>query len=80
MSDVDVELTDIEKAAILMISLGEEDAAEILRHLGPKEVQQIGVAMSKLDNIAQTSVESVISDFMHLVSDQTGIGIHNDNI
>ena len=61
-----------------MISLGEDDAAEILRHLGPKEVQQIGVAMSKLDNVAQTSVESVISDFMHLVSDQTGIGIHND--
>ncbi|MCJ8298426.1 MAG: flagellar motor switch protein FliG [Pseudomonadales bacterium] len=78
MSDQDIELTDIEKAAILLISLGEDDAAEILRHLGPKEVQQIGVAMSKLDNVAQTSVESVISDFMHLVSDQTGIGIHND--
>ena len=78
MSDLDIELTDIEKAAILLISLGEDDAAEILRHLGPKEVQQIGVAMSKLDNVAQTSVESVISDFMHLVSDQTGIGIHND--
>jgi flagellar motor switch protein FliG len=78
MSDVEIELTDIEKAAILMISLGEEDAAEILRHLGPKEVQQIGVAMSTLDNIAQTSVEAVVSDFMQLVSDQTGIGIHND--
>jgi flagellar motor switch protein FliG len=78
MSDIEVELTDIEKAAILMISLGEDDAAEILRHLGPKEVQKIGVAMSKLDNIAQTSVESVVSDFMDLVSDQTGIGIHND--
>lgn len=78
MSDVEVELTDIEKAAILMISLGEDDAAEVLRHLGPKEVQQIGVAMSNLDNVAQSSVESVISDFMHLVSDQTGIGIHND--
>ncbi|OUS21367.1 flagellar motor switch protein FliG, partial ['Osedax' symbiont bacterium Rs2_46_30_T18] len=75
---MDIELSDIEKAAILMISLGEDDAAEILRHLGPKEVQQIGVAMSKLDNVAQTSVESVVSDFMHLVSDQTGIGIHND--
>lgn len=78
MSDVEVELTDIEKAAILMISLGEDDAAEVLRHLGPKEVQKIGVAMSKLDNVAQTSVESVVSDFMDLVSDQTGIGIHND--
>lgn len=78
MSDVEVELTDIEKAAILMISLGEDDAAEVLRHLGPKEVQKIGVAMSTLDNVAQTSVESVVSDFMDLVSDQTGIGIHND--
>ncbi|MEM5529046.1 flagellar motor switch protein FliG [Gammaproteobacteria bacterium AS21] len=78
MSDAEVELTDIEKAAILLISLGEDDAAEVLRHLGPKEVQQIGVAMSQLDNIAQTSVESVISEFIDLVSDQTGIGIHND--
>lgn len=72
------ELTDIEKAAILLISLGEEDAAEVLKHLGPKEVQMIGVAMTQLENVAQSSVESVVSDFMHLVSDQTGIGVNND--
>ena len=71
-------LTDIEKAAVLLISLGEGDAAEILKHLGPKEVQQIGEAMSRLDNVPQSRVESVVSDFLDVVSDQTGIGINND--
>lgn len=71
-------LNDIEKAAVLLISLGESDAAEILKHLGPKEVQRIGEAMSRLDNVPQSRVESVVSDFLDVVSDQTGIGINND--
>lgn len=71
-------LTDIEKAAVLLISLGESDAAEILKHLGPKEVQRIGEAMSRLDNVLQSRVEAVVSDFLDVVSDQTGIGINND--
>ena len=69
---------EIDKAAILLISLGETDAAEILKHMGPKEVQMIGEAMAQLNNVPQTKVESVIGDFMGLVSDQTGIGINND--
>lgn len=69
---------DIEKAAILLISLGEADAAEILKHMGPKEVQMIGQAMAQLNNVAQSRVESVVGDFLGLVSDQTGIGINND--
>ncbi|ANG61748.1 flagellar motor switch protein FliG [Marinobacterium aestuarii] len=71
-------LDDIEKAAILLISLGEADAAEVLKHLGPKEVQRIGYAMTRLNNVPQSQVEAVVSDFMHVVSDQTGIGINND--
>jgi flagellar motor switch protein FliG len=77
MSD-ESDLSDIEKAAILLISLGESDAAEILKHLGPKEVQRIGEAMTQLDNVPQSKVEAVVADFMHVVSDQTGIGINND--
>jgi len=72
------ELNSIEKAAVLLISLGENDAADILKHLGPKEVQMIGEAMSRLDNIPQSKVEAVISDFLNVVGDQTGIGINND--
>lgn len=73
-----MDLTSIEKAAILLISLGETDAAEVLRYLGQKEVQQLGLTMSKLDNIPQSAVESVMSDFMESISDQTSIGINND--
>ncbi|EAR60578.1 flagellar motor switch protein FliG [Neptuniibacter caesariensis] len=72
------EFSEIDKAAILLISLGEADAAEILKHMGPKEVQMIGEAMAQLNNIPQSRVESVVGDFMGLVSDQTGIGINND--
>lgn len=71
-------LGEIDKAAILLISLGETDAAEVLKHMGPKEVQMIGEAMAQLNNVPQTRVESVVGDFMGLVSDQTGIGINND--
>lgn len=71
-------LSNLDKAAVLLISLGESDAAEILKHLGPKQVQRIGQAMAALDNIPQSKVESVISDFMEVVGDQTGIGINND--
>jgi len=81
MSDQDTpegELTNIDKAAILLISLGESDAAEILKHLGPKQVQRIGQAMAALDNIPQSKVESVITDFLGMLGDQTGIGINND--
>ncbi len=71
-------LSSIEKAAILLISLGEADAAEILKQLGPTEVQLIGEAMSKLDNVPQSRVEAVVGEFMGLVEDQTWIGINND--
>lgn len=36
-------LSKVEKAAVLLLSLGETDAAQVLRHMGPKEVQKVGV-------------------------------------
>ena len=38
----------LEKGAMLLLSLGEDEAAEILKHLGPKEVQKLGHAMAQL--------------------------------
>ena len=38
-------LSNLERAAILLMSLGETDAAQVLKHMGPKEVQKIGLAM-----------------------------------
>ncbi len=46
-------MTDgVEKSAIFLMSLGEADAAAVLRYLEPKEVQKISAAMMKLKNIS----------------------------
>ena len=45
-----LKLPYVDQAAILLMSLGEADAAEILKHMGPKEVQRIGAAMTQLQN------------------------------
>ena len=57
-------MTGMEKAAVLMLSLNEEDAAEIFRHLEPKEVQRLGMEVHKLfiDNIQKYSSIGVGSE------------------
>ncbi len=74
----DDKLDSVDRAAILLMSLGENDAAEIMKHLGPKEVQRIGTAMSLLSGIQQDQVETVMADFLNAVSNQTGLGVGSD--
>lgn len=79
MAEQKGELSDpIDRAAVLLLSLGEEDAAEILKHLGPKEVQRIGAAMTRLTNITRDQVEVVLSNFFELVQTQTSLGVGSD--
>lgn len=71
-------LTRVDAAAVLLMSLGEADAAQILKHMGPKEVQRVGVSMAQLVNITQEQVEEVMMEFMESVASQTGMGIGSD--
>lgn len=72
-------LTKLDQAAILLLSLGENTAAEILKHMGPKEVQRLGTAMASLSNVQQDEVEIVISNFMDEVRTLTGLGMGADS-
>ncbi|MGB1091592.1 MAG: flagellar motor switch protein FliG [Oceanobacter sp.] len=74
----DEELTRVEKAGLLLMSLGEKDAAEILKHMGPKEVQRVGSAMATLSNINQTQIEATVAEFLEAVGGQTGLGLGSD--
>ena len=81
MSDARVpanKLNKVDKAAILLLSLGEADAALVLRHLGPKEVQKVGTAMAQMRNVQKTQIEQVMSEFVETVGDQTGLGVGSD--
>ncbi|MCS3470329.1 flagellar motor switch protein FliG [Pseudomonas sp. Pseusp122] len=71
-------LTKVDKAAVLLLSLGETDAAQVLRHMGPKEVQKVGVAMAQMRNVHREQVEEVMSEFVDIVGDQTSLGVGSD--
>src|SRR5574344_1737891 len=79
MSDIRLaKLNKVDKAAILLLSLGETDAAQVLRHLGPKEVQRVGVAMAGMRNVQREQVEQVMGEFVEIVGDQTSLGVGSD--
>ena len=72
------ELDGTSKAAVLLLSMGEDNAAEVLKHMGPKEVQKIGLAMASLKNVAKESVINVLDDFLEELEQGTGLGIGSD--
>jgi flagellar motor switch protein FliG len=67
-----------DKAAVLLMSLGEEQTSEILKHMNPKEVQRVGAAMANLTNVSKVQVEGVIDEFNEAVAQSTGLGVGNE--
>ena len=56
-----------------MLLLGEEQAAEIIKYLGPKEVQALGSAMVKASTMSQNAVNVVLDDFVEMLKNQTSL-------
>ncbi len=65
----------VERAAILLMSLGEKSAAEVLKQLGPKEVQKVGLAMAGMSAVSKEQVDSVLGEFIEAVDSQTNLGV-----
>jgi flagellar motor switch protein FliG len=61
----------IEDAAILLMSLGEEQAAEVFKHLAPKEVQRIGEAIAKMKTVPREKVDAVLDRFHEVADSQS---------
>ncbi|MDJ0882195.1 MAG: flagellar motor switch protein FliG, partial [Gammaproteobacteria bacterium] len=72
-------MTGVDKAALLLLTLGEDVAAQILQHMNPKQVQVVGATMATMDTVTRPMVENVINDFLDLLEDQTALGIGNDS-
>ena len=53
----------VEDAAILLMSLGEEEASEVFKHLAPKEVQKLGETIAKMKVVPRERVERVLDKF-----------------
>ncbi len=68
-----------QKAAVFLMSIGEESASEVMKHMGPKEVQRIGIAMTTVKDLTKEMVNSVIGEFMNTVNKQTNLGVGVDD-
>ena len=68
----------LENAAILLMSLGEEEASEVLKYLAPKEVQALGEAIAKVKAVTHDRVEGVLVKFSELAGEQITLVADND--
>ena len=72
-------LTGVQRAAIVLLSLGEAQAAEVLKHMGAKEVQKLGVAMTSLGEVGRDAVARVFDEFIDVLARPGGIGSGADD-
>ena len=68
----------IQNAAVLMLALGEEGAAEVMKYLGPREVQKLGEAMTSMKAIPQERVAQVLNDFSEVAASNSTLGLDSD--
>jgi flagellar motor switch protein FliG len=75
----DEKLSGVDKAAIFLMTLGEATAAQVIKYLGPREVQKIGTAMATLQNVSREMVKVSVDEFVVDMQRQTPLGIGNDD-
>ena len=71
-------MTGVDRAAVLLMAMGTDNAAEVLKHLNPKEVQVLAGAMAKMENINKVEMNVVMDSFVDEVSNQTAMGIGSE--
>jgi flagellar motor switch protein FliG len=69
----------LENAAILLMSLGEEEAAEVLKLLAPKEVQRLGETIARMKAVPRERVGEVLNKFSELSAEQSPLAGNNDD-
>ncbi|MEY4662889.1 MAG: Flagellar motor switch protein FliG [Pseudomonadota bacterium] len=68
-------LSGVQRAAVLMLLLGEQQAAEIIKYMDPKEVQALGAAMVSVADLSQEAVNTVLDQFVATIKKQTSLGL-----
>jgi len=68
-------MTSTDRSAVIMLLLGEQQAADIIRYLNPREVQALGSAMIGVADLSQEAVNIVLDDFVVTIKQQTSLGL-----
>jgi flagellar motor switch protein FliG len=68
----------VTKSALLLMSLGEDEAAQVFKFLGPREVQKIGAAMAAFKNVTRAQVEGVLQEFVKEAEEHTAMSLDSN--
>ena len=78
MAEENKDLSRAQRASLLLLAVGQERAASVLRHMGPKEVQLVGSTMAQLGPITSVMVDNVLEEFIIEIKSETGLGLDSD--
>ena len=70
-------LSGAQKAAVLMLLLGEQQASEIVKFMNPQEVQTLGGAMVDVSDVSQEAVNAILDEFVGTIKKQSSLGLGN---
>jgi flagellar motor switch protein FliG len=73
MADKPEELAGTQRAAILLMSLGEQDAANVLKQLDAREVQKLGIAMAELAEVSREQMTTVLETFIGIADGKANL-------
>ena len=79
MSDLAESMTGTQRAALLLMTLGEREAAEVLKYMEANEVHQLGTAMATLKSVSRQDADRILDTFILDVEDQTALGVDTEN-
>jgi len=65
----------LQRSAVLLMSLGEDEAAEVFRYLAPREVQRLGAAMASLKAVTRPMIEEVLGEFVEAAQQHTALSL-----
>jgi flagellar motor switch protein FliG len=65
-------------SAVLMLALGQDEAAEVFKHLAPKEVHKLGQAMAAMKNLSRETIDTVLRKFQTETSNQDAVTMDSD--
>ncbi|AXE28552.1 flagellar motor switch protein FliG [Chromobacterium phragmitis] len=68
----------VRKSAVLLFSLGQNEAVEVFKYLGPKEVQKISLAMAAINNLSYEQIDEVVAEFRNECNARASIGASDE--
>lgn len=78
MAAENTQMSGAQKAAVLLLSLGEDDAATVLKFLDARDVQVLGTAMATLQNVSRHDANHVLDRFNAELDEHTSLGVGTD--